>query len=62
MGPAEKVHNPVEAGQLAARLLLTLRQAGRLGSEQVVDGSDHGQTYSTQGQQANTSIKKPTAE
>lgn len=43
--PAEQVHQSVEAGQLAACLLLPLHQSGRLHSIHVVDGSDHSKAW-----------------
>lgn len=44
VGPAEQVHQSVEAGQLAARQLLSLHHGGVLCSVHVADGSDHPQT------------------
>lgn len=45
VSPAEQVHQSVEAGQLAARQLLPLHHTGVFCSVQVVDGSEHPQTW-----------------
>lgn len=44
VGPAEQVHQSVEAGQLAAVQLLPLHHGGAFGSVHVVDGREHPQT------------------
>lgn len=44
VGPAEQVHQSVEAGQLAARQLLPLHHGGVFCSIHVVDGSERPQT------------------
>ena len=44
MGPAEQVHQSVEAGQFTASQLLAFHHGGGFHSVHVVDGSDHPQT------------------
>lgn len=41
--PAEKVNEPVEAGQLAAARLLAFGKGWRFGGVQVIDGGHHSQ-------------------
>ncbi len=45
VGPAEQVHQSVEAGQFTARQLLAFHHRGGFHSVHVVDGSDHPQTW-----------------
>lgn len=44
VGPAEQVHQSVEAGQLTAHQLLSFHHRGVFGSIHVIDGRDHPQT------------------
>lgn len=44
VGPAEQVHQSVEAGQFTARQLLSFHHRGGFHSIHVIDGSHHPQT------------------
>lgn len=44
VGPAEQVHQSVEAGQLTAHQLLSFHHRGAFCSVHVIDGCDHPQT------------------